>query len=397
MAIQPPSDLTQSKSRLTPNLADYLFVETHHANSPIVKSWDAGVAAGTITYDTPHPDVAKYPDHVLVYVSSERYDRKGDKVVDFYYAAINENQDEYNWVYTGYSGSQYKKFTRKYLIKRTDIDDEVAIPLNTADTVATDYVLFDTQFVPTGSKELDSVYMMRQSTYIKIEILEGVIYDPKLKENYVYEETIIFGDYDEALNNGGLNLTAPLLVTAIPINASWTRIYTRRRNDDNDFVTRSYFTYVNYSWPAVLKYFNIAVLNTKASYEGDEESFFIEDVRVQNSYSGPCMAFITEELIEDVDYTSPPTPEPVDEPMFPEVIQARGVFSGIGIRATLHSEITFTETRGTASKWNNGSTIWTFPATNYTDWPASLVVSSTVSPTLKGWMKKTITVYKPSV
>ena len=398
MAITLPSDLRQSKTRLTPALADYLFVESHHADSPIVASWTHAVDNGTIEYGEPHPNVTKYPDHILVYVGAERISRTkqgdSDKIVDFYYAAIGVNQDDYNWVYTGYSGSKYKQFTRKDLILRDNLVTEATIALNTADAVAGDYVLFDTRVTPTGSKELDSVYVMRERTYIDIEILQGETYDPKLKENYTYQETIVFGDYDESTNNGGLDLTPPLQANATPINASWTNVRTRRRADANDFTTRSYTTYINFSWPSVLEYFNIAIINTKPTTIPARD-FFIQDVRLKNGFSGATKALITETLFVDEDWTNSPDPDAVDEPMIPESIQAKGVFSSIGVRASLHPEITFTETRVSDSIWNNGSTVWTFPATNYEDWPATMTISSQVSPTAKGWQKKTVLIYRP--
>jgi len=394
MPIQPPSDLKQNKSRLTPNLADYIFSESHSANSPIAKSWDSGVDGNAINYGDAHPDITKFPAHVLVYVSTERVTKEGIKVVDFYYAAIGVDQDDYNWVYSGYSGSQYKQFTRKYLIKRAALTAEVVIPLNTADAVASDYVLYDTKLVTTGSKELDSIYVMRQSTYILPGILNGITYDAKLKENYAYEETFVFGDYNEATNNGGLSLVAPLLIQATPINASWTRLVTRRKGDANDYTSRSYTTYINYSWPAVLERLTIPAITTKADIE-PEEMFLFQDAIVKNPYSGPCRALVLEELFDDVDWLSAPAPAATDEPMFPEATTARGVFSSLNIRATLHIAFTYTETRGTSSPWANGTTTWTYPATNYTEWPDDLIISSTVSPTAKGWMRKTVTVYKP--
>tara|TARA_R110001599_G_scaffold146500_4_gene329702 strand:- start:2386 stop:3603 length:1218 start_codon:yes stop_codon:yes gene_type:complete len=399
MAITLPSDLRQVKTRLTPALADYLFVENHNADAPLVVSWKQGVEAGTIVYGIAHPDTVKFPDHVLVYVDTERIGKDRSKTVDFYYAAIGVNQDAYNWVYTGYSGSKYKKFTRKYLIKREAITTEVVIPLNTADTVKLDYVLYDTRLTTTGSKELDSVYVMRESTYILIDILQGTTYDGRLKEVYDYQETIVFGDYDLATNNGGLDYTSPLLGSAQPINASWTNVRTGRRGDAEDFTTRSYTTYINHYWPAVLVSYEVDTINGKDDPDTDDDesglAFLLQDYIVESAYNGATKALITETLYVDEDWSSPPSPDTVHAPMLPTPIQARGTFSSLNIQSCLHDIVTYSEIRGDISKWTNGTYTWNWAATNHLVWPDELVISSVVQPTAKGWTKRTTKVFKP--
>ena len=40
-------------------------------------------------------------------------------------------------------------------------------------------------------------------------------------------------------------------------------------------------------------------------------------------------------------------------------------------------------------------TTWTFLATNYTDWPDSLVISDTQKPFRGGYLRERVTAYKP--
>lgn len=417
----------EKKIRITPAIADYIFVETHAADSPMMMSSD-------FAYNTPHYNTNKFPSHVLTWMSPERFEKDGRKVVDLYYAAIGQNQDNYNWVYYGYSKGKYKRFSRYYLKKRDTLASEANVETGTIETVGStsnpkNYQVYNRRVMKsTGSQELDSVYVMIEVDYILPEVLEGRSYDSSRGQDYKTYETIIHNEdlYD---SNGDKDYPQPFIdtydeekepsvsgnidgqtsdeseqetengdqrfmwVRETPINGEWTQLSLERApfydrfgyGDDNK---RTYKTFRNHYWPPVYTGTDIQVRNTKEN----DDSFYYYFHHIKDHYSGPSPATITEEYF---DQTLPPDPADVDQPMVPEPISVRGINLKLSIKSCLHDDVSFYETHGTSSIWENGTTEWEYDATNYSKWPPCLVVESSVSKYKDGWLRRTVTVYRP--
>ena len=83
-------------------------------------------------------------------------------------------------------------------------------------------------------------------------------------------------------------------------------------------------------------------------------------------------------------------------PMLPEPCVFQTPIATVNVPPTLHDRISVTGTTGTDHPvYSYIGTTWTFLATNYTDWPDSLVISDTQKPFRGGYLRERVTAYKP--
>lgn len=108
-------------------------------------------------------------------------------------------------------------------------------------------------------------------------------------------------------------------------------------------------------------------------------------------YSGPCKARIVAKWQPDeFDDVAP------DVPMLPIPISVATPYFSLSIPASLHEEYNLTFTNGTTDPvFKLGVLNFTSAATNYTDWPATIVAQDTQKPYKGGFLRETVTIYKP--
>lgn len=171
-------------------------------------------------------------------------------------------------------------------------------------------------------------------------------------------------------------------------------IQTTRKASSLAGSSRTYNTIEDFYWPPVLEAILFSAVS-KYVEPGGGDTFLSEyrlDWKIKDAYSGPCKATVTESWHQ----TAPIQETPVQ--MHPEAIYWNFILSKGSIPATLHPAFTIFEVIGnnhpnypstTASK--------AIPATNYTDWPASIVKRISIIPYHRGggFIKRKVTVLKP--
>lgn len=188
-AIQTAPVRQKVSNFLTPSIADLVFIQTVE-----------GYRGQHPEYGTKHPDSEKWPNHVLCYVKQE--DPTG-AVFSYYYAAKRESQDLYNWEYvqadingkTARDGQKFDAVKRTYFILRSEYDEtsismgeQMADPEDQFDGA---YVLAQRNQSRVQDKELDSIYVLDEQTFIKKVTLLEARYDERTgrgdqDKNFVY-------------------------------------------------------------------------------------------------------------------------------------------------------------------------------------------------------------------
>lgn len=199
MALKNPHNIRHRKVRLNPSLPDYMFIETHSADSPVMQD-------PSRSYGDPHKDTTRYPDHALVYVGAERIEKDGRKVVDFYYAAIGDNQDDYNFEIVN---GEYLR--RTYLIPRDlyysrhEDDAQVAGEFTypdageaSPDTRFSMYAFMD-DTLSRSNTELDGKYVTIQRRFVRPKE-ESCRYNDTFKKNIKTTKEVI-PHTDECVQN----------------------------------------------------------------------------------------------------------------------------------------------------------------------------------------------------
>lgn len=379
-------------SWVTPTLRDVVFY--------IQKSWDMP-ATRTYTlgdqYTGPH--AADYPNHKLVFVSMPDEDR----YCRFYYAAERENQDEYNWEFMNFQvgGISFDAVRRSYLVPRdsyTPVDPLGAtMPNVPAGKFDTDFVLFATA-QKRVDEVLDSTFVEEERTYIQRVSYRSIGFDesfggPLPTTQIVYHK-------DETLS--GVPVATLFATPSSPywglqasgifregqqIDPEWYVVTERTIVPSNIVAGRTYETTVDFTWPAVLASIDI---DTWELREGGYQ-MYTTPLFSKETYSGPCKAVVTEQW-----HSTAPT-RSVTETLLPMPINMATPMIDLSIGPTLHNNITVELSVGSNHpRYTPTVGSWTYPATNYTSWPASLLVSSKIEPARGGFVKTDVTVYSPS-
>lgn len=169
-----------------------------------------------------------------------------------------------------------------------------------------------------------------------------------------------------------------------PIDCHFSLI---RKRKAAPFISRSYQTYQNYSWPAVLDF--VEMMDWDRRDGGTEIRPRVQWLRY--AYSGPCRALVVES------WSSSQMALDTVEVMRPLPVSYSCPAYQISIPASLHSDLAFRCDFGSnhsVYEENVGSER-VFLATTDVDWPTSLVVTSVQRPYRGGFLKRTITVYPP--
>lgn len=177
-----------------------------------------------------------------------------------------------------------------------------------------------------------------------------------------------------------------------------------------------YTTYQNYSWPAVLDGADVA--DEDGQLGGDGISGFtwtrkngggdtvVYPVYKRHAYSGPTKIEITlfwrkEKFAVDTNedgrdggnslLTNVVTMQPIP-------ISFVSPLESLNVGPTLHSAISIFITTGTEHPvWELAGAQFDYAATNYTDWPTSIIISDTQKPYRGGWLRERVKAFRPEL
>tara|TARA_R110002153_G_scaffold273999_1_gene446526 strand:- start:853 stop:1911 length:1059 start_codon:yes stop_codon:yes gene_type:complete len=348
-------------------------------------------------YGTSHPDTVRYPDHILVYVSAEKDDKQGKAWIDIFYAANRENQHLYNFDYQGWAaGGKYERYTRQYLIRREDWERQGSLsgdlPDNAfgdvdphEDSRLTGFVFFGDSMGSSGSQELDSTYVVVTRLYRKHCELSGTSFDPNTGESYAWTEQVVLTS-----DIGSLPAAATGYHNVItPINCDWS-VVRNQINFDINF-SRTYYTNRPFYWPAVFDSYE----DYKWGPFGDVDAGC--PAKYSTAYNWKRRAYngATKVKIEESFTESSSAVSTLSAPMLPSSYAYSGYKFSLSVPSCLHGVIEVDEWIFGCSV--NGRFTQSSEATNYTDWPSSLIIEDSYTPYNGGYLHRIVTAYKPQL
>lgn len=420
-------------AHVSPNLDDFLFWEHHDLS----REDEAALKNNTrFAYGTAHYYTSRYPNHEVVFVKHDPVDgQRNSRRYRIYYAAERAAQDAYNFEYTqaDLGGTKYDAVMRTYLIKRSDFDPTTpavasAMPdVPASQFAASEYVLVENRQARTGDRELDSLYVVVRRLYVKRTSLYESSYDEAtdgvlVRERYLLAtgETISGYNIETVINvptfwgvDAYGQMTEARQLTANWFEITVTDVIPQNKDDTGNIfggiVLRSFYDFVTYNWPPVLgddgsltadgstpvsnTYTEIEVMSW-VDKDGNPRNY-PRPMFEEHGYRGPCRAKITEEWLltapeMDSDYQRPDT-------MQPKPIVYNSPYLALSIPPTLHEAMTVVcDTSSSDPTWGeNTGSARTFPATNYTEWPGSIVATVKVRPFRGGYLVQHVLVYRP--
>jgi len=430
----------------TPKVADLVVVERKDAS----KNLRSADSADDTAYGTAHPDTTNFPNYKLALIKNEDNDQGQFQL--WYYVKDRANQDDYNWEFqaAGVGSSRYDSVVRTYVLLRSSYNEaspavNSAMPITANDPFETSdsYVLFEKKQVRSGDETLDSLYIVEQRTYVKkvpirrIDLDETFDEPLRSKETIFYKgenptKTTIFGETDNALTMSPAKNTAqtfalgkaatvtgsiPFFGTQIiqigsgldkfgilcegrQISDNWYAVSEREliKTDANNIVD-TYITYQNFSWPAVL---DRIVVDRWTRRDGGADPVEYP-IYKRGAYSGPTRVEV-KIYWKDSEWTIGTTADGSDtelaliKPMHPEPILFQSPIASVSVPPTLHDRFIVTASTGTGHPvYTYKGTTWVYNATNYVDWPDSLVIQDSQRPFRGGFLREKITAFIPKV
>lgn len=422
MALTPAPLRQRVLTFLTPNVADLLFYETkegHRSNPP--------------AYGTAHPDTVNWPNHKLAFI---RQAEEGGSIYHYFYAADRATQDPYNWEFTkaDIGGTKFDAVKRTYVTLRSAFTPATpamgaAMPNTPTDLFTGSYVLAQRQQVRIGDKELDALFVVDEQVYVKRCTL-SVVQDDDETESVLKTESNLYYSTEVVPNSSGATAAALFADLTLSfwgttatgtqtegrrLSCEWYEITTRQLVPPNATTNitgtsiaaipiRSYGTTNDFTWPGVfrapvspsttLSNSNSVVFAAIPSADGSYDNIV---PRVQLSlpaYRGPTKMTVSEWWRSTALTQSE---LPAVEVMLPKEMVHVGANYNLRVEPTLHTNITFIDTIGTDDpRFSTGDYSQAFPATNYTDWPTSLVVDVDQVPFRGGYRIRVVTAHRPS-
>lgn len=187
----------------------------------------------------------------------------------------------------------------------------------------------------------------------------------------------------------GSNVDASGNYTAVePINQYWSA---ETDTKTTNLTTRSWWTQENYYWPPVLTTIpTFSPINRRnAKNTGTYTTGYETWYDIKEAYNGPVKVQVTQTWSQ----TAPGAVIPVA--MQPEAMTWNGYLTRGSIPRCLHGLLSITEQTGTNHPvFPLATNTWTWPATNYTDWPATITVT-TVTNWNMGYLKTEKVYYAP--
>ena len=403
MALNPSPQRQSVVTFPTPNVNDILFFESVDAER---------VGTEIPEYGSKHPDYKKWPDHRLVHVETAddqtRYYR-------YYYAADQLNQDDDNWSFTkaDIGGTKFDAVARDYVVRRTEFSSTSpemgsTMPDTPAGKFSGTHVLVERQQMPIDNKVLNGLYVIERRVYAKKIPLKRLDYDEFFNTTNYTTQTLVHKD--ELAPDGGGETMATLvngadgaysaywevssdgiLKTAKQLSDQWYLLTEQQvvNTGGGSSASTALFRTINYDWPPVL---DDVVFDTWPLRSGGQRTF-PRVTYTRGPYRGPCNATVTRTWSK----TAPITGGEVDPTMQPEPIAFTTPYFRVNVPPTLHVARNFTGTNGSEDETFE-RVDWSYDKgqTNYTDWPATLKISSEVKPFRGGWLHETVVVQRPT-
>jgi|TARA_B100000902_G_scaffold399178_1_gene468827 hypothetical protein len=413
MALNPSPQRQSVVTFPTPNVNDILFFESVDAER---------VGTDIPEYGSKHPDSKKWPNHRLVHVEAAD-PKQQTRYYRYYYAADQLDQDNDNWSHTeaDIGGTKFDAVARDYVIRRSEFDPELPAMGATIPNVPVDkfpssarvdelghnyndtYVLAQRKQIPINDKVLNGLYVIEQRVYVKKVPMYRLDYDEFFSKTNYTKQTLMYATevpYGESStistlakdpNDDYWQLTSGgILRTVQQLSDNWYAVTKQQVvNTADGGGAFSYTSYVNYSFPPVLEaiYFDLWEKRSGA------ETYSPRVKYSKGAYRGPCKA-----IVSVVWSDSLPSPDTLTKVMQPESIAVSTPYFNLSVRETLHGPVAVSVTNGTEDEtyvYTAGT--YNFDATNHTDWPEEMTVSSTVKKFRGGWLKETTKIFKPVV
>jgi hypothetical protein len=384
-------------------------------------------------YGTPHPDTAKWPNHELVYIRAVNNERDG--IYEFYYAAVRNNQDEYNWEFTkaDIGGQNFDAVARTYVTRRDAFNPltpamGATMPVTYVDPVypsttptslfGSDYVLAQRKQSRIGDQVLESMFVVDVHVYVKRCTTRNIGVD-SLNGRRLTESVNLLYKTETAYTTG----TSPVVSVSIanafldPTNSYWglqsdgtqrtgkqlscewyavttETVVSGTAYSGGDttltgaIVIDDFFTNDNYSWPPVLQHYEMINWSRR-----DGGSNIHPVLRFHpEGYRGPCK----QRSVRYWRATAFDIPEVV--PMLPTSIIYSCPFFSVSIPDCLHGSVSFKADTGTTDpvfKYVVGTERF-FQETNYLTWPATIVAFDQQEPYRGGFVRSIRTAYAPT-
>ena len=412
MALNPSPQRQSVVTFPTPNVNDILFFESVDAEQ---------VGTEIPEYGSKHPDSKKWPNHRLVHVEAAD-PKQQNRYYRYYYAADQLDQDNDNWSHTeaDIGGTKFDAVARDYVVRRSEFNPELPamgatmpdVPVDKFPSTArvdeldrnyTDtYVLAQRKQIPINDKVLNGLYVVEQRVYVKKVPMYRLDYDEFFSNTNYTKQTLLYAtervdvngvsypisDLAKDPNSDYWKLTSGgILRTVQQLSDNWYAVTKQQVVNTVAGASFGYTTSVNFSFPPVLGgiYFDLWEKRSGAKTYSPRVEYS------KGAYRGPCKALVSVSWSHNDN-----TVAAVQKAMQPESIAVSTPYFNLSVRETLHGPVTISVTNGnqdetyvyTAGKYN-------FNATNYEDWPDSIVVSSTVKKFRGGWLKETTTVFPP--
>jgi len=412
MALNPSPQRQSVVTFPTPNVNDILFFESVDAEQ---------VGTDIPEYGSKHPDSKKWPNHRLIHVEAAD-PKQQTRYYRYYYAADQLDQDNDNWAHTeaDIGGTKFDAVARDYVIRRSEFNPELPAMGATMPNVPVDkfppsarvdeldhnyndtYVLAQRKQTPINDKVLNGLYVIEQRVYVKKVPMYRLDYDEFFSNTnytkqtlmYATEQVVVNGvshpisDLAKDPNSDYWKLTSGgILRTVQQLSDNWYAVTKQQVVNTVAGASFGYTTSVNYSFPPVLGaiYFDLWEKRSGA------ETYSPRVEYSKGAYRGPCKALVSVSWSDSL-----PTVDPIQMAMQPESIAVSTPYFNLSVRETLHGPVNVSVTNGTEDEtYVYTAGVYTFDATNYEDWPDSIIVSSTVKKFRGGWLKETTTVFPP--
>jgi hypothetical protein len=149
---------------------------------------------------------------------------------------------------------------------------------------------------------------------------------------------------------------------------------------------RTYWDTVDFRWPNVLDHVQIDIWNRK---DGGAD-YIVYPIWARNAYGGPCKAEIVETFHANPVATSTIRAMlDIEIDIITPLIQVR-------IPQSLHVGSTTQVFVGSEDPlYQSTGFNYTYPSTNFTDWPETLLVQSDIQPMRGGYLKRDVTIERP--
>lgn len=259
-----------------------------------------------------------------------------------------------------------RKFIKKQEVTQTNqsVEDSEAVGSTGGDPTDGSGATVKSQIGPNGQS---IIVLEKGDTLLKLEVeaVEGWTFDPATGRVFKETQEVV------AAGTPGVDIDAAGYFSEVsPVSPYFSIKTTKKSTGLTDEVT--YDTIENYSWPAVLQTLQFSEVIRKGD-SGEYTERYQYHYRLKPAYSGPCKAHITEGWSK----TKPSVV--LNAAMIPEAIRWDLILLRGSIPACLHPAITLYETTGTSHPiypYTVGQV--DIPATNYIDWPSTIVAAHRV-------------------